>query len=172
MEGVVYMEEIVGKLRSFFASGETLPLAWRKTQLEALRDMLTRESKALEAVLHEDLGKPSHESWLTEIGFMQHEISHVLKHLSNWMKPRRVPTPFFLSPAKSRLCPIPRGLALVISPWNYPLQLTLSPLVASLAAGNVTLLKPSEYAPATSRWLHDNLPRCLDARGVAVIEGA
>jgi len=165
------MEEIVGKLRSFFASGETLPLAWRKAQLEALRDMLTREGKALEAVLYEDLGKPSHEAWLTEIGFMLHEIGHILTHLPDWMKPRRVKTPLFLRPAKSRLCAIPRGLALIISPWNYPLQLTLSPLAASLAAGNVTLLKPSEHAPATSRWLHDNLPRYLDAQGVAVAEG-
>ena len=84
---------------------------------------------------------------------------------------RSVRTPLFMFPGKSRLVAQPRGLVLIISPWNYPIQLSLSPLVAALSAGNVAVVKPSEFAPATSHWLAEHLPKVIGSDVVAVVEG-
>lgn len=161
----------VARLRAAFASGRTKPLSWRRSQLRALRRLLTEQRLPLEEALKADLGKSPVEAHTTEIGFVVNEIDHTLKHLAAWLRPRRVPVPVFLAPAKARLVREPLGTVLIIAPWNYPVNLSLAPLVGALAAGNAALVKPSELAPATSALLAETVPRYLDSEAVAVVEG-
>jgi len=164
--------ELVARLRATFASGRTRPIEWRRAQLKAMRTLLTeREHELLEA-LSTDLGKPRLEAWATDIGFVINEIDHTLKHLRRWTKPARVSTPMATKPSKGRVVREPLGLVLIIAPWNYPVQLSLSPLIGAIAAGNVAVLKPSEVAPATSAVLARLLPEYLDGDAIAVVEGA
>ncbi|SHI52966.1 aldehyde dehydrogenase (NAD+) [Nocardiopsis flavescens] len=162
---------LVRDLRVSFAAGRTKPVAWRRTQLRGLRDLLVRERPALEEALRSDLGKSPLEAHTTEIGFVLNEIDHTLRHLSSWLRPQRVSVPMALAPAKARTVREPLGTVLVISPWNYPVNLALAPLVGALAAGNAVVVKPSELSPATSALLADLLPRYLDPKAVAVVEG-
>ncbi|MGK4578601.1 aldehyde dehydrogenase family protein [Kitasatospora sp. HPMI-4] len=161
----------VTRLNAAFATGRTKPLAWRKAQLRALRRLLVEQEDAFAAALHTDLGKNATEAYTTEIGFSINEIDHTLRHLDRWLRPRRVPVPLALQPARARTVREPLGTVLVISPWNYPLQLVLAPLVGAIAAGNCVVVKPSELAPATSALLAHWLPRTLDRQAVAVVEG-
>ncbi|MFL1379304.1 aldehyde dehydrogenase family protein [Nocardiopsis protaetiae] len=162
---------LVRGLRSAFASGRTKPVGWRRAQLKQLRALLVEERPALEKALKSDLGKSPVESHTTEIGFVINEIDHTLKHLASWLRPRRVSVPMALAPAKARTVREPLGTVLIISPWNYPINLALAPLVGALAAGNAVVVKPSELSPATSALLADLLPRYLDSEAVAVVEG-
>ncbi|WP_460067871.1 aldehyde dehydrogenase family protein [Streptomyces sp. YKOK-I1] len=161
----------VARLRTAFTTGRTRPLAWRKAQLRSLRDLLTTHQADFAAALHTDLGKNGTEAHLTETGFVVNEIDHTLRHLRRWLRPRRVPVPVSLAPARARTVREPLGTVLIISPWNYPVMLALAPLVGALAAGNCAVIKPSELAPATSALLADLLPRALDPEAVAVVEG-
>jgi len=158
-------------LRSAFESGITKPLAWRRRQLTALRALLTENGQAIEAALHTDLHKNPTESHLAEIGFVLGEIDHTLKHLRRWLRPKRVGVPGAVMPATASIVREPLGVVLVIAPWNYPLQLLLTPVVGALAAGNAVIMKPSELAPATSALIASLVPRYLDTRAIAVFEG-
>jgi aldehyde dehydrogenase (NAD+) len=145
------MKEKIQMLRKTFESGVTLQENFRRGQLEALRAALkSRETQVLEA-LREDLGKADFEGYATELGMVYEEIAMALKNLSRWMRDKRASSPLSQFPASSRVHREPYGLCLIMAPWNYPLQLTFSPLVGALAAGNTALIKPSNYAPATAR---------------------
>ncbi|MET8978307.1 aldehyde dehydrogenase family protein [Streptomyces sp. NPDC004539] len=161
----------VSRLHATFATGRTRPAAWRREQLRALRGLLIDRQSELSDALHTDLGKSPLESYLTELGFVVNEIDHTLRHLGRWMRPRRVGVPLSLAPARARTVREPLGTVLIVSPWNYPLQLALAPLVGALAAGNCAVVKPSELAPATSAALAHWLPKVLDPEAVAVVEG-
>lgn len=163
---------IVAGLRERFDSGGTKPRARRVEQLTALRSMLTEHATEFENALGADLGKNSTESQLVEIGFVIGEIDFTLKHLRAWLKPRAVGVPGAVLPARASVVREPLGVVLVIAPWNYPVQLLLTPLVGALAAGNAVVLKPSELAPATSAAMARLIPQYLDQRSVAVVEGA
>lgn len=162
---------MLSSLRNFFSTGRTYDIAFRKAQLRSLAQALVHDSNAMVDALRADLGKSAEESWLTEIGFLQHEIAFVLKNLDRWVKGTRVQTPIFLHPGRSQIIPQPRGISLILSPWNYPFQLSLSPLIASIAAGNVAVIKPSEFSPACSQWLAKRLPQILAQDSIAVVEG-
>jgi aldehyde dehydrogenase (NAD+) len=163
---------LVAALREGFNAGVTKPRAWRRRQLEALRQLLLDNEGVLEAALAADLGKSATEAQLTEIGYLLGEIDDVLSRLASWLAPRRVSTPLTVFPARAEVVSEPLGVVLIIAPWNYPLQLLLSPLVGALAAGNAVVLKPSELAPATSAALAALIPAYLDPRGVRIVEGA
>jgi aldehyde dehydrogenase (NAD+) len=163
--------DLVTRLRRTFASGRTRPEPWRRSQLERLRALLVESEPELAAALHADLGKSATEAYLTEIGFTVAEIDVALKQLPAWLKPERVGTPMNAKPAKAYVVREPLGVALVIAPWNYPVQLLLAPVAAALAAGNCVVLKPSELAPATSAALARLIPRYLDGDAVAIVEG-
>ena len=165
------MLESVKHIRKYFDTDVTLSYKWRKAQLKALIRMLQTERKSFELALNKDLGKSAHEAWITEIGFVLHEAKHALHHLRAWMRLSPHWTPLFLLPQFSATCAQPRGISLIISPWNYPVQLTLSPLIASIAAGNATIIKPSEYAPETSALISRLVLSYLDTDAVIVIEG-
>jgi aldehyde dehydrogenase (NAD+) len=162
----------VSRLRATFATGRTKPVAWRKAQLRSLRRLLVEKEAVFAAALRADLGKSATEAFTTEIGFTINEIDHTLRHLDRWLRPRRVPVPMAFQPARARTVREPLGTVLIISPWNYPLQLALSPLVGAIAAGNCAVIKPSELAPATSAALAHWLPLVVDPSAVAVVEGA
>lgn len=164
-------DDPVARVRATFESGRTRPLAWRIAQLRALDRMLAEDADALHAALHADLGKCATESRLTETAFLRAEIAHVLKHLRRWTRPKRIAIPLSLQPARGRLVAEPLGVALVIAPWNYPVQLLLAPLIGALAAGNAAVLKPSEVSPHVSATLARLIPRYLDNDAIAVVEG-
>ncbi|MET9414437.1 aldehyde dehydrogenase family protein [Streptomyces klenkii] len=163
---------VVARLKAGFATGRTKPLAWRLGQLHALRTLLTEQTDELLAALRSDLGKGPQEAYRTEIGFTLNELDHTVAHLAEWLEPRPAAVPDAFRPAEARVVRDPLGVVLVIAPWNYPLQLALTPLVGALAAGNAAVVKPSELAPATSAALARLLPRYLDPQAVAVVEGA
>ena len=158
-------------LRAAFGSGRTRPYEWRIAQLDALLQMLASEESAILEALAEDLAKSRIEGWATEIHEIAASVKYLRKNLKKWMKPERVGTPLRLRPGKSWVQREPLGVVLVISPWNYPLLLSLIPMAGALAAGNAVLLKPSEVAPATSALMARLIPKYLDRDAVAVIEG-
>ncbi|MFD4549903.1 aldehyde dehydrogenase family protein [Streptomyces sp. NPDC058466] len=164
--------DVVSRLRATFRSGRTKPVEWRTHQLRRLREMLTEHGEDLAAALHADLGKSSTEAFRTEINFTVREIDHTLEHLDGWLRPESAPVPAHLGDDASAWTQYdPLGVVLVIAPWNYPLQLLLTPLLGALAAGNAVVAKPSELAPATSDVVARLLPRYLDTEAVAVVEG-
>jgi aldehyde dehydrogenase (NAD+) len=163
---------LVDGLRSSFESGRTRPLAWRKAQLERLVDLLRENSEELVRALQADLGKPEMEAVMADIVGVVQEAKGAIKKLPKWTKPRRIKTPLQSQPARSRQVPDPLGVVLIISPWNYPVQLLLSPLVGAIAAGNCAVLKPSEMTPHTSAAMASLVARYLDGDCIRVVEGA
>ena len=163
--------DVVARLRATFASGRTTSLAWRTTQLRGIVALLESCEDELLAALAADLAKPAVEAYATDVGFARAEAKHALAHLRRWVKPERVRTPLVAQPGRAWIRHEPLGVVLVIAPWNYPVQLTLGPLVGALAAGNCAVVKPSELAPATSAVLARRLPEFVDPEAVAVVEG-
>ncbi len=164
--------DLVAGLRRGFESDRTRTLEWRDAQLAALARMLEEhESDWLDA-LRDDLGKAPMEGWMTELSYVTGEVAHCRRKLKSWMKPRKVGTPAFAMPGRSWVQPEPLGVVLVMSAWNYPLQIALAPLAAAIAAGNCAVIKPSELAPATSALLAQHVPAYLDRDCFAVVEGA
>ncbi len=144
-----YLQQL-NKLKSYFESGATRSYSFRKEQLQKLKQALLKYEKELYNALQSDLKKNIEESWITEIGFVVNEINYSLNRLRQWMKPERVSTNLLNFPSKSIVLREPLGVALLIGPWNYPLQLLFTPLVGAIAAGNCVVLKPSEFAPVTA----------------------
>ncbi len=159
------------RLRACFQSGRTLPLAYRQQQLDAILQFLRERESEIEAALHDDLGRPSLEIYASEVAFCIAEARLTRRKLRSWSRPRRVATALVGQPGSSWIYPEPKGVVLVIGPWNYPLQLVLVPLIGAIAAGNCALLKPSEVAPATSALLKARLPQYVDPECVQVVEG-
>ena len=158
-------------MKAYFESGATLDVAKRKATLRKLKATLKEwEPRLMEAIML-DLGKSRFEAYETEIGIVQAEISHTLKHLSCWAKAKRVSTPLAHFPSSSRILKQPKGLVLVMSPWNYPIQLALVPLSAAISAGCCVLLKPSRYSVNVSRVLCEMFDSCFDSRLIKVVEG-
>jgi aldehyde dehydrogenase (NAD+) len=144
------MKEQLARLRSFYDAYTTRNYQFRKAQLQKLKAAILQHEQNLYDALYTDLKKSAEESWVTEVGFLVAEINHTLKHLHRWMQPQKVATNLMNLPGKSLIYKEPLGVVLVIGPWNYPLQLLFTPLIGAMAAGNCVVLKPSEFAPATS----------------------
>ncbi|MCW1916263.1 aldehyde dehydrogenase family protein [Luteolibacter sp. GHJ8] len=143
----------------------------REQSLRILLDGLERHEAALLDALHADLGKTPEEAYSSEIHLIRQELRHALRHLKGWMKPERRRVPAMAWPGRASLHRDACGSVLIIGPWNYPLQLLLTPLVSVIAAGNSAVLKPSEYAPATSRAVASLIGDCFDELEVALVEG-
>ena len=163
---------LVERLRSTFDSGVTRPLDWRRGQLDAMKRMLEENEGVIAEALYADLRKPPQEVVLGETALLFGEIKHARSRMERWARPRRVHTPAVAQPGRSWIQPQPLGVALIIGAWNYPLQLTLAPLIPAIAAGNCAVLKPSEVAPYTSKTIANLVPRYLDRNAFAVVEGA
>lgn len=164
------LSERVEKIRTTFISGKTKPAEWRRRQLNKLLDMFAEHSADFETALRADLRKSSFECYATEIGFLENEITHALEHMDRWMRPLQVRTPVFLQPAKSRVMFEPLGVALIMGAWNYPLQLTLGPLVAAIAAGNAAAIKLPRTARSTFETVSRIMPQYLDPEAFLVID--
>jgi aldehyde dehydrogenase (NAD+) len=162
----------VARLRQTFDSGKTRPIEWRLAQLgEIERAMRDHEADFAEA-LQKDLGKCRFEAVMTEMSFVEQEAKYARKHLRNWMRHTRVRTPMMAQPGRSYIEPEPKGVVLIIAPWNYPMSMVAAPLVGAVAAGNCAVMKPSEVTSHTSAALAAILPRYLDKDAFAVVEGA
>ena len=164
--------KLIAAQRAYFETGATRDIAVRRRALQALQASVRRHEEVLCSALRADLGKSVVESYMTEIGIVAGEIRFALRNLKRWMRPRRVPTPLFAWPARSRVRYEPLGVVLVVAPWNYPLQLTLLPLVGALAAGNCVVLKPSPGAPATAAVLSEIVGECFPEELVALVPHA
>ena len=162
---------LVGEQRSFFESGKTLCVCYRKEALKKLYTAIVSREKALTEALQKDLGKSDFESYMCEIGLVLDEISYMLKHIDNFAKEKRVRTPLAQFASRSYVKPSPYGVALIMSPWNYPFLLTLDPLVDALAAGNTAIVKPGAYAPATAQAIKELLESTFPPEYVAVVTG-
>ena len=136
--------------RALFETGATRPLDFRRSQLRKFSAALERHEASLLAALQADLRKSPFQGYATELGLVQAEIRHALKHLHRWAARQRRNPPWFVAPARGWVQPEPFGVALILGPWNYPVQLLLTPLASALAAGNCAVLKPSELAPRTA----------------------
>jgi aldehyde dehydrogenase (NAD+) len=159
------------RLRASFEAGRTRPLAWRRAQLAAIERMLEEREADFAEVLRLDLNKSRYESFLSETSFVIEEAKFARRHLGRWMRGSRVRTPMMAQPGRSRIVPEPKGVVLIIAPWNYPLSMVLAPLVGALAAGNAAIVKPSEISRHTSAALARILPQYMDPEAVAVVEG-
>jgi aldehyde dehydrogenase (NAD+) len=144
---------------------------WRLTQLEGIERLCDEREADIAAALEADLGRPAVEAWLGDIASTKGEAAYARKHLKKWMRRRRQSLPMSQLPGRGWVQYDPLGVVLIIGPWNYPVYLSLGPLVAAVAAGNCAVLKPSELAPATSALLARLVPLYLDADAVRVVEG-
>ncbi|WEV66399.1 aldehyde dehydrogenase family protein [Bifidobacterium sp. ESL0764] len=164
-------QTVIGLHRSFDA-GIMRPLAWRREQLERMKRMMTAHRKDIELAVYLDLGKPAAETALMEIKLVLDEIRFVEPRIERWSRRHHVAMPWLMQPARSWTIAEPKGVVLVISPWNYPLMLSLEPMVDAIAAGNCVCLKPSELSPNTSALLGRLIGEYLDPRAFAVVQGA
>ena len=165
------IQEIVERQRRFFRTGATLPVSFRLAMLKELRDAVDRYEEEIGAALAADLGKSGYESFMCETGLVQGEISWMLRHTGRLAKEHTVPTPLAQFAARSFRKFSPYGNVLIMSPWNYPLLLTLDPLADAIAAGNTAVVKPSAYAPATSALLAKMVGELFPPEYVAVVTG-
>lgn len=163
--------EILNNQKSFFYSGATMSISFRKKMLKTLKKLILDNEKEILAAVYADLKKPDFENQLTETQFSLWEIDYLLKNLTNWKKAHYVETPLFHKPGYSFIKPEPLGISLIISPWNYPFQLLMAPLAANIAAGNCAILKPSEVSPNTSATIAKLIPQYFNPEYIAIIEG-
>jgi aldehyde dehydrogenase (NAD+) len=158
-------------MREHYNTGITRSYEFRRHQLQAIKKAILKYETEIHEALLNDLNKSAEESWVTETGFVLSEINHTLKNLHKWIKSERVKTNLLNFPSKSYIYREPLGVVLVIGPWNYPLQLLLTPLIGAIAAGNTAVIKPSEFAPATARIINKLISEIFPTNYVKVIEG-
>ncbi|MFZ1785028.1 MAG: aldehyde dehydrogenase [Ferruginibacter sp.] len=159
------------QMRSYFDSGVTKPYSFRKEQLKKLQAAVKKHETAIHEALYTDLKKSPEECWVTETGFLLSEISFTLKNLKNWMQHELISTNLLNIPSKSFVMQEPLGMVLIISPWNYPFQLLMTPLAGAMAAGNCVVLKSSEFAPATSAVMKQMIEETFDRNYIQFVEG-
>ena len=156
---------------AYFRTGATLPAGFRRTMLRRLEQALVQWEGALCEALWLDLHKSPEEAYLTELSIVRGEVRHHLRHLGRWMRPEHRPTPLKLQPSSSRILSEPLGTALIVAPWNYPVQLLLNPLVGAISAGCTAVLKPSPYTPHVADTLARMIAQIYDEKYVAVVQG-
>jgi len=157
--------------RAFFQTGATRSVKFRRAQLERLAGALERHEAALLSALQADLGKSPGQGYASEFGLVRMEIRHALRHLRRWAAPQRRRTPWFVAPARGWVQSEPLGVALILGPWNYPVQLVVSPLVSAIAAGNCVALKPSELAPRTAEAIAALVRETFAENYISIVNG-
>ena len=162
---------LVQRQREYFSTGATLCVENRVLALKKLRSALQTHEKEITAAVRADLGKCATETFMCEIGLVIHELSYMLAHIRAFTREKHVPTPLAQFPSRSYRKPCPYGVTLIMSPWNYPVLLTLGPLISAISAGNTAIIKPSAYSPATSALLADIIGGIFDPAHVAVVTG-
>jgi aldehyde dehydrogenase (NAD+) len=165
------LETLVNNQRSFFMNGNTIEYSIRKEKLQSLKKMLKNYETDIYDALKIDLNKSEHETLTTELGLLYTEIDFAVKHLREWMEPEKVDAPMTHKGTRNYIFKEPYGVSLIISPWNYPLQLALAPLIGAIAAGNCAIIKPSEHAKATSIILEEMIKETFDPSFITVVQG-
>ena len=165
------IETIVSAQHLFFKTGASRDVDFRIKQLNKLRNaLIAKEAEVIDA-LRKDINKSEQEAFSTEIGIVYKELSHAIKNVRKWAKPRRVKTAVTHIGSRGQIRPEPYGAVLIIAPWNYPWQLAISPLIGALAAGNTVIIKPSELTPAVSSVMSSLIKDTFSEDYVAVVEG-
>ena len=165
------IQELVAKQRAFFATGVTRNVDWRRFQLKQFEEGLHKWEKLLTDALWTDLHKSYEEAYMTEIGLVYGEIRTARRKVGRWARKRGKPTPMTALPSSSYIVREPLGCTLIVSPWNYPVQLLLNPLVGAIAAGCTAILKPSPYVPTVSKVLEEMIADTFKEDFVAVVQG-
>lgn len=165
------IQETVERCRAYFSTGATIPVEARIEALRALERSIVAHEDDINAALYKDLGKSATESYMCEVGLTLAELRYQLRHVRRWARRHRKPTGLANFHATSFTVAEPYGVALIMSPWNYPFMLTMEPLAGAIAAGNTCVLKPSAYSPATSAVIRQVVAEALPAEYVAVVEG-
>jgi len=165
------IKEIRSKQAQYFKSGATLDISFRKKQLKALHNGIKKHEKEICDALWTDLHKSYEEAFMTEVSIVLGEIKNHLKHVSKWSRSKCKYTPLKMFPSTSRIISEPLGTALIISPWNYPVQLLLNPLVGAISAGCTAVLKPSPYVPNVSAAIEKMIADTFSEEYVGVVQG-
>lgn len=165
------LKSIIDNQINYFSSKKTIDIASRINSLKKLLKEIKASENEIELALYKDLGKSKGESYLTEINFVYTEINIALKNIKKWTKRKAVKSSLINFPSSDYIVPEPYGLTLHISPWNYPFQLSIAPLIGAVAAGNTVVLKPSEYSKNTSLLLEKILSNVFDPGHVVVVNG-
>ncbi len=165
------IKSLIQRQRDFFATGATKSVKFRKEQLAKLKNLISTHERDFIDALHKDLRKHEFEAYATEIGFILIELRKAINNVDKWAKTRTVPTPLFHFNGNSYVQPEPYGVTLIISPWNYPFQLLFAPLVGAISAGNTAVIKPSEFAPATSAIIAKVISENFAPEFIACVEG-
>lgn len=163
--------EIRAKQESYFRSGATLDVRTRKANLVAFEKAVLKWEKPLCEALWKDLHKSYEESYIAEVSILLGEIRTHIRNVGKWTRPQRRPTPMKLFPSRSKIISEPLGTALIISPWNYPVQLLLTPLVGVISSGCTAVLKPSPYVPEVSDVIEKMIRDTFPEEYVAVVQG-
>lgn len=163
---------LMNELRSSFNTGRTRSYEWRVAQLQSIAKLVDEREKEILHALYTDLSKPECEAFVSEISMTKASCKLTLKELKRWMKPEKAKTSMATFPSSAEIVSEPFGVVLIISTWNYPLLLSLDPVIGAIAAGNVVVLKPSEISPATSSLLAKLLEEYVDNSAIRVVEGA
>lgn len=157
--------------KEYFLSGETLDIKFRKDMLRKLYKAMENWENRLCDALWTDLHKSYQEAYLTEISIVKGEIRNHIRHVAGWARKRKACSPLKLFPSRSYVTKEPLGCSLIVSPWNYPVQLLLNPLVGSISAGCTAVLKPSPYVPTVSKVIEEMISETFDERYIAVVQG-
>lgn len=165
------INEIVENQRKFFATGATKDVPYRLDALDRLYEGIELRKSLIFAALKKDFNKSNFETYMTEISMVRDDLRYVIKHVKKWAKIKKVSTPIIHFCSKSFIVPEPYGVALIMSPWNYPFQLCLEPLTGAIAAGNCAVVKPSAYTPETSRVIAELIAELFPPEYITVVEG-
>ncbi len=165
------INDILEKQRQYFESGATKDASFRVEKLKILKQAILKHEEDILNALEEDLGKAGFESYETEIGMVLEEIKYTIANLPSWVKPKKVKTPIMHFKSWSHIYPEAYGLALIMSPWNYPFQLCMAPLVGAISGGNCSIIKPSNYSKATSNIIAKIIEENFDEKYIAVVQG-
>jgi len=158
-------------IQQYFLTGKTRSYQFRKEQLTKLKVVIQENETAILQALHSDLGKSAEEAYVSELGFIYAELSHTIKQLDKWMKPKRVGSPLFLFPSQSTITRDPLGVTLLVAPWNYPFHLLIAPLIGVIAGGNCAVLKPSEFSSHTANIIKKIISENFDSEYLFVVTG-
>jgi len=163
--------QTVQRQREYFQAGKTRDLNFRIDQLKKLKSIILANEEQIYEALKQDLGRPKFEAYMTDFVVVLQSVNEAIKKLKKWARPKKVPSPKVLWPAKSEIHYEPFGVALIISPWNYPFQLLMDPLVGAIAAGNCAILKPSELAQNTQKLICKLINENFDSNYIYSVGG-
>ncbi len=163
--------EAVARQRRYFESGATRSYEFRIQQLKKLKSALVKYQTEIQEALNADIGRPEFEAYI-EISTAFEDLKHTIKHLKNWMKPKRVTTTMWAQPGRSRIESVPQGVTMLMGPYNYPFLLLVQPLIGAIAAGNTAVLKPSSLNPTVADVVEKMMKECFSDEYVATFKGS